>query len=164
MAKIQETTRVSEGGGSRDTVLVGCNIPNGFVMRCFTPTKRKVPVLGGGERDEEIYLADPSWPEVKLNGPAVPWGQHPKFDVKHGYAFTSVSKAFWERWKPWNTDLLSSKSIIAADTQDEAFGMAKDFKDVKSGLQPLRRKKDPRVKISTRPEVTIEEEGEVVAD
>lgn len=157
-------TKIEESGNSRDTVLVGCNIPNGFVMKCFKKTTQKVLVLGGGQRDEEMYLADPEWPEVKLNGPAVPWGKHPAYDIKSGYAFTVVPKKFWDRWVPWNKDFIKSKSIICGGDQDAAFGLAKDYKNVKSGLQPLRRKKDPRVKIQTRPEVVIEEEGEVVAD
>src|SRR5690242_12292517 len=156
--------KLPEGGNSRDTVLVGCNIPNGLWMECFVPTTVKIPVLGGGERDETQYRADPSWTRIKLNGPAVPWGKHATFDIKSGYAFTSVPKHAWDKWAAQHTDFIASKSVICGETQDAAFGLAKDFKNVRSGLQPLKRKKDPRVKINTRPEVTIEEEGEVVAD
>jgi hypothetical protein len=159
-----KSAHTEESGNSRDSVLVGCNIPNGFVMKCFAETEVEVLVLGGGKRFEKQYRADPQWPEVKLSGPAVPWGTHPTYDIKSGYAFTTVSKKFWDRWAPWNKDLLASKSIICGDDQDAAFSLAKDYKNCKSGLQPLRQKKDLRVKIATRPEVVVSEDSEVLAD
>lgn len=157
----------SEGGNSRDTVLVACNIPNGLEMRCWLPNKVQQPVLGGGVKEVVEYNAsDPDFPPLKLNGPAVPWGQRPGYDIKAGYALTVVPKRYWERWSSQNPSFIKSRSVFAADDRDSAVGQAKDYRDVRSGLQPLRRKKDPRVKLKTRKEIVVSEDdgSEIPAD
>jgi len=128
---------------SKDTVLVGCKIPNGLMLELDTFIKQTEQVIGGGVRESRI--AARTGETFRLNGPAVPFGQRPTFDIKGGYAFTEVPKLFWEQWSKNHKDLLSTKQIIVAETADGLLGQARDFKDLKSGLQPLRREgKDPR--------------------
>jgi hypothetical protein len=141
---------------TKDMVLVGCNLPNGYVMQCYAPRTVQLKVLGGGVRDEVQYFPDPTLAPVKINGPAVPFGERPRWDIKNGYGFTEVSRKFWERWAPFNKDILASKAIICDDTIEGAFARAKEFhKDFPSGLQPLRKKKDPRVKITLLKEIQL---------
>jgi hypothetical protein len=100
-------------------------------------------VLGGGMREFQQSVVDGA--PLKLNGPKTPYGIQPSFLIKGGYAVTTVPKSFWERWSKSNQDIIGSGMIIAADTEDALIGKAKDFKELRSGLEPMLKSKDPRV-------------------
>jgi hypothetical protein len=120
------------------TVVVACKHPPGIVMRVFEREEYDVPVLGGGSRKESraIAVGEP----VKINGPAVPFGQTPSFVIAGGYALTpnvpaDVAMAYMEQNK--NSALVKNNLIFIHEKPEFAQKQAREQKAVKSGLERL---------------------------
>lgn len=126
------------GNGSSKTVTVACKHPPGILMRVFEMDEYEVPVLGGGMRKERraVAVGDP----IKINGPAVPYGQRPSFVIAGGYALTpNVPADFARAWMEQNksSDLVKNSVIFIHEKADYATEKAKEQRAVKSGLEPL---------------------------
>lgn len=155
-------------GASRtgETVTVASKMPNGIVMRGFREKTRTVQVLGGGQRDERFY--EPDGREVTILGASRPVGGDFKTRVVAGMALTqNVPKDLWDQWHRANkdADMVRNGLIFAFASTAEAADAAKDARKVRSGLEPLDPKGDPRRprplsanvgQITTRDDVTHE--------
>lgn len=76
---------------------------------------------------------------MTLKGIAVPWGAPPVV-IPGGYALTpDVDKNFWDEWlRLYNTmDIVEKGIIFAMPKPQEARAKAREFVDVKTGLEPL---------------------------
>jgi hypothetical protein len=118
-------------------VTVACKIPNGLLLRNFKmmPAREQTPT---GYRD--IEKAEQVGDTVKINGPAVPFGQVPEYTVVAGYALTpNVDKEFFDEWLRQNADHAAVKAnlIFAHGNRAVVSDRAKEQKEVRSGLEPL---------------------------
>jgi hypothetical protein len=121
----------------RNVVTVACKVPNGLLLRAFkmVPAREQTPT---GYRD--IEKAEQVGNPVKINGPAVPFGQAPDYPIVGGYALTpNVGKEFFEEWLHQNEDhaAVRAKLIFAHGNLTVVSDRAKEQKDVLSGLEPL---------------------------
>jgi hypothetical protein len=118
-------------------VTVACKIPNGLLLRVFNmvPAREQTPT---GFRD--IEKAKQVGDTVKINGPAVPFGQALEHSIVGGYALTSnVDKEFFEAWLRQNEDHTAVKAglVFAHGNLSVISDRAKEQKEVLSGLEPL---------------------------
>lgn len=118
-------------------VVVACKHPPGIFMRIFKSQEFDVPVLGGGTRKEAKSFAVGS--PIKINGPAVPFGQAPRCRIVNGYALTTdipadVARTYMEQNK--ESDLVAHGLIDVfpdiATAEKECKG-----RKIKSGLEQL---------------------------
>lgn len=125
------------------TVTVACKIPNGLRLRVFKETKVNEPVMGGGTK--EVSRFDQIGDEVVVRGPAVPFGAT-LVNGLYGYALTTIDADFWAKWKEQNKDhdAVRNGLIFASAKPDEVKGVARECENVRSGLEPLEQKGDPR--------------------
>lgn len=125
------------------TVTVACKIPNGLRLRVFKETKVQEPVMGGGTK--EVPRFDQDGPEVVVRGPAVAFGQTLQFAAS-GYALTTIDAEFWAKWREQNKehDAVKNGLIFASAKSDEVRGIAREREAVRSGLEPLQQRDDPR--------------------
>jgi hypothetical protein len=127
-------------------ITVACKVPNGLLLRNFKLVDRDEAVAGGGYKTVKRAEVDGS--PVKINGPRVPFNQAPAHTVLGGYAFTpGVDSAFFERWLKDNADhpAVVNNLIFASDKAGTVEGKAKEFKALKTGLEPLHPAGDPRL-------------------
>ena len=89
-----------------ETVLVGCNAPNGIVLNLdkytlVNPANNAVHRVDGGVA-------------VTLNGWAHRWGSPDPSVHGRGYVLTSVEKSFWDAWFKLNENspLIRDKIIL----------------------------------------------------
>lgn len=123
-----------------ETVIVGCNFPNGLVLRLFDKKEVFQEVMNGVKRVVEISVPRAN-AQVTLRGPAVVHGELPRYKIigkrpREGYGLTRVDAAFFHEWWAQNqeTDLVKNKVVIV---HKDTAGMAKDMLDVRSGMEPL---------------------------
>lgn len=141
----QEAKPADRAASTGETVTVACNMPNGIHIRGFRKQKRVVVVLGGGQRDE--FYFEPDGREVTILGNARPIGGDFKTRVVANFALTQgVPKDLWDQWAEANKDLpaLRNGLILAYADTAMAAAAAKDNRKVRSGLEPLDPKGDPR--------------------
>ena len=120
-----------------DVVTVACKVPNGLLLRIFNmaPAREQTPT---GYRD--IERAEQVGDTIKINGPAVKFGQIPEHTIIGGYALTpNVNKDFFEKWLHQNSDHPSVRAglIFANAKPAMVTGQAKEQKALLSGLEPL---------------------------
>jgi hypothetical protein len=120
------------------TVTMACKHPSGLLLRVFEQDSFDVPVLGGGMRKETrgVAVGEP----VRVHGPAVPYGQAPKYIIAGGYALTpNVPADFARKWMEQNKDnpIVKNQVVFIMDKQEDARAKAKEQVAVKSGLEPL---------------------------
>lgn len=125
------------------TVTVACKLPNGLRLRVFKPTTVSEPVMGGGTKEVTRYDQDGA--DVVVRGTATPAGVA-LVNSLSGYALTTIDADFWAKWKEQNKDHDAVKNglIFASAKPDEVKGVAKECEKVRSGLEPLSPKDDPR--------------------
>ncbi|HEY6030503.1 MAG TPA: hypothetical protein VIU44_08070 [Gaiellaceae bacterium] len=165
----QEARTAARGAASTgETVTVACKFPPGILIRGFRKKTRTVQVLGGGQRDESFF--EPDGREVMIYGNARPHGGEYRTRVVAGFALTqNVPKDLWDDWRAANKDLPAVKNglIFAYGSTALAADAAKapDNRKLRSGLEPLDPKGDPRRprplnnrvgEITTRDDVTHE--------
>jgi hypothetical protein len=136
-------TPPSAPASGTDTVTVACKLANGLILRVFDETVESRPVLGGGVKEEKVFL--PTGTQYVVRGPIVNLGAYRQAGelpdgIVGGYALTpGIPRDFWERWLDQNkhSDLVRNQIVFASSSYDRASGQARDMKDVKSGLEPL---------------------------
>jgi len=121
----------------KSLVTVACKVPNGLLLRVFkmVPAREQTPT---GYRD--IEKAEQLGDIIKINGPAVPFGQAPEYSIVGGYALTAnVDKEFFEAWFHQNEDHAAVRSglIFAHGNLAMLSDRAKEQKEVLSGLETL---------------------------
>ena len=140
------------------TMVVGCKLPHGLVLRLQIKTVQKVNV-GGGVVDVELWGFDTSSeaPTYTLKGFARPAAQVPNAKIvgAHramdggtigGYAISYIPKDFWDKWYAQNKEYppLLNGTIVAWEKQDAVEGHAREHIDAMSGFEPLNPNKLPR--------------------
>ena len=119
------------------TVTVACKIPNGIVMQLYEMRDGIEPGPGGVRT---IKIAHKTHDPIKINGPALAFGEMPRFTIICGFALTpGVDAVFWEKWKDQNfdNDAVKAGLITAWPTVVDAEAYARDHKTLKSGLEPI---------------------------
>ena len=140
------------------TVVVGCKLPHGLVLRLQVQHTQKVNI-GGAVHEEHLWVFDTSADAEQhtLKGFARPAAQVPSAKIvgaHHaidggtigGYAITYVPKDFWDKWAAQNKDFppLRNGTILAWEKQDTVEGNARERIDIMSGFEPLNPSKLPR--------------------
>ncbi len=85
---------------------------------------------------------------VRLYGHNVPFGATPNYQRIGGYALTrNVSRDFMDAWIAQNkdSDLVVNGMVFINPTDADARDEAKEKRDIKSGLEPLKPDGDKRV-------------------
>lgn len=140
-----------------DTVIVACSIPNGYVLQVYDIEKQTQYDRNTGRSFEE-NIATPAerW---TLYGSALDYqrlaaGNVPDYRLikgltpNAGYALTpGVPRDFWEKWKSQNerNPVLVNRMVYAHSTEDAAVGQAREYKELRSGLEGLNQAGDYRV-------------------
>jgi hypothetical protein len=128
---------------SGNTVTIACKIPNGIILRLGNMVERVEPVALGGVRVVSEWQPDGN--TIELKGPRRFPGQSPEQEgaaiLNHG-----IDASAWEKWLSENerSAMVVNKQVFAHAKPDHAAGMAADFKDIRSGLEPLNTDRDPR--------------------
>jgi len=93
------------------TVFVGCKLPHGVVLEHPMDPKKTVTI--NGKNKSTIIGA--------------------------GYATTEVDGAFWADWSRVHQEFkpLKSGTIFAAKSHQDLAAMAKEFRERKTGLEPM---------------------------
>lgn len=140
------------------TMVVGCKLPHGLVLRM--QIKHVQPVnVGGAVHNVELWGFDTAADaeSYTLKGFARPAAQVPDAKIvgAHramdggtigGYAISYIPKDFWDKWAAQNKDFppLRNGSIVAWEKQDSVEGHARERIDVMSGFEPINPNKLPR--------------------
>lgn len=147
-AQEQKAARVAKPVSTGETVTIGLKLPNGLILQLQSEQDVRFPVMGGGFHVEKQMRPDYSKPSYTLHGNRFPFGEQPRCLIVGGFAMTpGIPLDFWKLWREQNKDLDLVKSglIFAQETADSARDEAKDKATLRSGLEPLSQKNDPRV-------------------
>lgn len=152
MAKPAETESPATPAArkSASTVVVACKIPTGLELQLCHKTDwtEETP---SGSRDR--FRWDRGGPTVRIRGTAYPAGATPRGfperpQMAGGYALTyGVDREFFETWMEQNklNPIVVSNMVFAFDRSNDTKAQAKEFKDIRSGLEPLNPDDDPRM-------------------
>jgi hypothetical protein len=144
-----------------DTVTVACNLPTGHILQIFNIELRETVLPNGRsvqEHEATLNLERGQWyvhGPVNFNSLAAT-GREINADFRvikgdlpdTGYALTpGIPRDFWERWEKDNANspLITGKHIFAASSETRAVGMAREYREFKSGFQGLNQGGDYRV-------------------
>lgn len=118
------------------TVQVACKLPHGLIMEIVEPGH----MINPGPVGQRVTLKGANSLRVVTGNRGVSQGDHP-------YAITSVDKEFWDAWFKRNQDLpfVKNKLVFALDKEDAVKSEIRNLKDVKTGLEALDQKNDPRL-------------------
>lgn len=136
----------ASGDTSGDTVMVALKHPTGIVIEAFVGSEAYEPVMGGGQRKVKVFR--PAGKRYTVNGNRYPFGTMPSYKIIAGYALTpGIPKDVWECWLSQHQDmpLVQNHLIHAHESVEYASDQAKDGQALRSGLEPLLTKGDPRV-------------------
>lgn len=157
-----EVARPQSGGAK---VIVGCKVGVGFIdlQLCRIEEKFEQNMQGGRTVKESTRVGD----TVRIRGTAYPRGTAPEGyppppEIVGGAALTrGVDKDFFDEYLKQNKQnpLVKNGLIFAHESEDRVRGIAKETEEVKSGLDPINPKKDPRLPKSTRQEIANIEPG-----
>lgn len=144
--------RAGAPASTGETVTVALKSPQGFVLQLHDKQMQRVPLMGGGHSEEEVFRPSPN-PDnsFRLNGSAVAVGATPHCTIIGGFAMTpGVPKDLWDAWLAQNPNLGIVKAglICAHESAADAGAEAKEKRLERSGLEPLnmaKRSGDPRI-------------------
>lgn len=123
-------------------VLVGCKLPNGFVMKVHRAEDIDLPIMTGGVKVVKEFRPDVEVTPITIHG----WRSAPegitviRGPVGTGTALTpNVPKDLWERWLAENRKslLVTNNLVFAFEDRDHVEGKAKELRLERSGLEPL---------------------------
>ncbi len=130
--------------GSTATVTVACKLPNGLWLRVFEWEEFDEPMYGGGFKRNKRSIETGRY---MVRGPAHPQQKAPTVALQSGYALTpGIPKEFWDKWLHDNrkTPMVEKGLIFAHENKQRVRDMAKDNKDVKTGLERIDPEKLPK--------------------
>ena len=141
------------------TVTVACKIPQGLRLQLQHKMNRRIPTGRGSDNDYDItevnvfggpvyYVFGPSMPAMG----GVPDGYLLPKALEGGYALTDgIPADFWATWLEQNelAEYVTNRMIFAYDGAS-AKSAAREFKDQKSGLEPLSRDLDAKGQLTDR--------------
>lgn len=137
-------TKPSAPATGTDTVTVACKVANGLILEVSEMRPVDEPTgFGGGTRSTK--KAFPTGERFVLRGNAIDIvklraGEDSGFSRVGGAALTpGVPRDFWERWLAQHKDdpVVVNGLVFAHATIDGASGMARERKDVESGLEGI---------------------------
>jgi len=120
------------------TVVVACKLSHGIKIQDYEKGVAHENVMGGGTRKVPIYR--PVGPKYRIKGPNVPDALKPLVEIVGGYAITvGMPKDVFERWLSWNEDqpFVKNHLIFGDEDGDKVRGMAREFAEKKTGMEPL---------------------------
>src|SRR6185312_11914688 len=125
-----EDTKAPAPPRSRNTIVVGCKLPNGLQTRLYTS--------GTDAMNQRVPIPASNW--VKLNGANTS-------NVVGGYGLTEVDSDYWEKWYEQNKDAPYVKNhlIFAEHSRERGMAHALDSQSITTGLEPIDPNK-PRVR------------------
>lgn len=102
---------------ARETVLIGCRLPNGLVLHHPTNRNLTVKLAGAYETRTESGLFIPPKP----------------------YSITAVDAEFWTAWKEAYVGFppLKTRAVFEARSEQEAESKARNAEKVKTGFEPM---------------------------
>ena len=130
-------------GGSRhrhtSTVWIGLKLPRGLVLRMSKKITQERQMKDGSFKQVDIFVADPSRPQVRLKGYTVPFGKVPNYTIIGDFGLTEVDRAWWDEWKSQNSgyELLATKTIFEHGEKASVEAYADEHADLKCGLEPM---------------------------
>jgi len=134
---------------STETVTVSCNIPMGAIL--YLEQEFEVPeaVVGGGTRISKQFrkVGEPVYIKGTKNRAA---GDDPDSPISDGYMLTfGVPKDFMDAWWAQNKDWAPVKNgmIRYASNRADMKSMTKENTGMRTGLEPMNPKGDPRSKM-----------------
>jgi hypothetical protein len=164
MSETKEAKRpIAPRATGTDTVTVACNLPMGVILQMYDIEQVETCLPNGRvikENNCTLNLDHGQWHirgVVNRNSlAAVNAGDILPDDYRvirgaapdTGYALTyGVPKDFWDEWlkRNENSPLVRGKHIFAASSENRAVGQAREYKEFKSGFQPLDQGGDYRV-------------------
>lgn len=142
-----------------DTVTVACNLPNGLILQVYDVEVVTNYLPNGREIKENVATLNLAIGQHVLNGQkldhaALAAANMPDYRVIRGstpdtgYALTSgVPRDLWEAWLSQNktSPLVANRHVYASSTESRAADEAREYKDIRSGLQGLNQAGDYRV-------------------
>lgn len=141
--KPRQISRAPSSAGAK--VTVACKLPNGLMLQADRMIPSRELVMGGGSR--EVMVAEKVGLPIQVHGTATSFGEMPKCRVVGGYALTpGVDKELWDQWLKSNENsaMVKNHLIFAYESMDDVEGQAKEQAEVRSGLEPFAKDKDPR--------------------
>lgn len=139
----QGPSKAPESAGAKVTVY--CKMPHGLRLRAFKMIRQSEPVMGGGRREFEIAEEIPG--SVVVHGNRFRVGEPSTHRITNGYGVTpGVDKDLWDSWLRDNEDspMVLNKLIFAYEDKADGIAATREFRDIKSGLEPMEKEKDPR--------------------
>lgn len=150
--------RVTAAPASNKTVYVACKFEPGLDLQLCKKEEYWEDTPSGAKLRERWMKRGAI---VRVNGPSYPVGQPPvgfpeRPQMIHGYAITVVSEDFWDAWLAQNkgNPLVVSGNLFADERIERVQAQTREFKDVRSGFQPMTPDKDPRMPGSLNANVT----------
>lgn len=139
-AKVESTAP----SGNRETVTVGCKLPNGLVLRVYDWHDHVDALAGGGTRQSKIARRRGNEEHV-IHGNTIKFadlraGNLPNHAIVGGFGLTTgIPKDFWETWYEQNKDtpLVKSGLVFAHSQELSARSIAKERETLRSGLEPI---------------------------
>ena len=119
------------------TVVVGCKLPNGLILRTFKMVEKTIRVHGMVSTET---IAQEVGQRFTVRGPALAFGQLPNIPIVGGYALTvGVPRDLARTWFEQNADadIVHNQLIFCEDNIERATSRAKELRKVRSGLEPL---------------------------
>lgn len=130
-----EDNKTSSAGAK---VTVACKLPQGLVLRGFSPTIERESVMGGGSREMTIHRPDGR--RVVIHGTAHFPNQRPECSIVAGYALTkNVDKDLWDMWYAANKSApyVVNRSVFAFEKQDSVYAEARNSEKIPSGFEGI---------------------------
>src|SRR5260221_4670944 len=134
---LQEDARVTTRSAT-GTVVVGCKLPNGLILQLSQFEANTEPVMGGGHRD--IQTGRKVGEKYTVRGPAVKWGDIPRFLMVGGYALTSgIPEDFWNEWVKQNndSDIVRRGLVVAFPKMEDVEAKCRENEKKLTGLEPI---------------------------
>ncbi len=126
------------------TVVIGCKVPNGIILREFKMVERTIRIHGMVSTEE---MSQETGNRFTVRGPALAFGQIPNIPIVGGFALTPGVPADLARtWFQQNSDsdIVRNNLIFFEDSVERAQARARELSSVRSGLEPLDPKNMPR--------------------
>jgi hypothetical protein len=121
---------------SAATVTVACKLPMGFWLRIQEVYFRRVAAPGGYMTEQAARdIGEP----ILIKGPGHAPNRMPRAPIEGGYALThGVPADIWAKWLDQNRESAMVRNHMVFAHGDTS-GMAREYRDMKSGLEPLHR-------------------------
>lgn len=158
-AQATQTPQRATRRGATDAVTVACSLPNGMLLQVYDVEEVQTSLPNGSVIRENVSTLSADAGQFMLNGSsldrsALAEGRVPDYRVIAGSApgtgyglTTGVPRALWERWLTQNErgPLVRNRVVFAAESEPRAADEAREYRDLKSGLQGLNPAGDYRV-------------------